>query len=237
MLLYGFESGIHTESMVSSSGPVVKLVLIVLIAFSILSWAIIALKIWQLRKARKETEKFLDLFWNIRNLDDIFNQSLSLRWSPVAIVFRAGYKELSRLKKSPDDSVAYTDEIKGSGKKIGIENIERALKRSLITETVRIEKYHTFLATTASSAPFIGLFGTVWGIMNAFEGIGKIGTASLAVVAPGISEALIATATGLAAAIPAVIAYNYFSGEADVLERQLDDFILEFLNICERYFL
>jgi len=237
MLLYGFESGVQTEGLVTSSGPVVKLVLIILVVFSIITWAVIALKVWQLRKARRETEKFLENFWSIRNLDEIYNKSLNFKWSPVAIVFRAGYKELSRVKQSPDDSIGFNNETPANNSKIGIENIERALKRSLINETVRLEKYHTFLATTTSSAPFIGLFGTVWGIMNAFQGIGKTGSASLAVVAPGISEALIATATGLAAAIPAVIAFNYFSGEADVLERQLDNFILEFLNICERYFL
>ncbi len=231
-----YASTLASPMTISSSGPVVKLVLFILIAFSVVTWAIILVKVFQVRKAKKQTEKFLELFWEIRNLEKIFDLSLDFRWSPVAEVFKAGYRELRKIKNSTmDDTVGFDGEGKHRGK-AGLENIERALKKSAIDETVRLERYHTFLATVASSSPFIGLFGTVWGIMNAFEGIGRLGSASLAVVAPGIAEALIATATGLAAAIPAVIAYNYFSRETEVLEMQLDNFILEFLNICERYF-
>ena len=221
---------------ISSSGPVVKLVLLILILFSVVSWAIIIVKIYQLRKARRQTLEFLDYFWEVRDLEKVFDKSTLFRWSPVAEVFKSGYRELRKLKGRQDDTVGFEGEGKHRNK-TGVENIERALKKTAIEETVRLEKYHTFLATVASSSPFIGLFGTVWGIMNAFEGIGRLGSATLAVVAPGIADALIATATGLAAAIPAVIAYNYFSRESEVLEMQLDNFILEFLNICERYFL
>ncbi len=232
-----FASTLSSSITVSSSGPVVKLVLFILIAFSVVTWAIIIVKIYQLRKAKKQTSDFLELFWEIRNLEKVFDESVRYKWSPVAEVFKAGYRELRRIKSSSgDDTVGFDGEGKHRNK-TGLENIERALKKSAIDETVRIERYHTFLATVASSSPFIGLFGTVWGIMNAFEGIGRLGSATLAVVAPGIADALIATATGLAAAIPAVIAYNYFNREAEVLEMQLDNFILEFLNICERYFI
>ncbi len=232
-----YASSLGSTMSISSSGPVVKLVLFILIAFSVVTWAVIIVKVLQLKKAKRQTEEFLDLFWEVRNLEKIFDVSSEFSWSPVAEVFKAGYRELRKIKSSSlDDTVGFDGEGKHRGK-VGLENIERALKRSAINETVRLERYHTFLATVASSSPFIGLFGTVWGIMNAFEGIGRVGSASLAVVAPGIAEALVATATGLAAAIPAVIAYNYFNREAEVLEMQLDNFILEFLNICERYFI
>ena len=116
----------------------------------------------------------------------------------------------------------------------GIENVSRALRRATNSEITRLEKYLTFLATTGSTSPFIGLFGTVWGIMTAFEGIGKTGSASLAVVAPGIAEALIATAIGLVAAIPAVMAYNHFQNKIRVLINEMDSFSTEFLNIVQR---
>ena len=146
--------------------------------------------------------------------------------SPVAQVFRSGYVELARLKKRSGD-----DDLGG-----GIENVERALRRSANAESTAMESMTAFLATVGSTAPFIGLFGTVWGIMKAFQDIGRMGSANLATVAPGISEALIATAAGLAAAIPAVIAYNFFLARIRVLEGEMEAFSSDFLNIVKRHF-
>jgi len=154
-------------------------------------------------------------------------------------VFRAGYTELGKLAKSRKESSQASDNP-GSDKLTmevrGIANVERALNRASDSESSKLESFLSFLATTGNASPFIGLFGTVWGIMNAFRGIGTKGTATLAVVAPGISEALIATAAGLAVAIPAVIFYNYYLNKVKVISLETDDFVSEFLNIIERYY-
>jgi biopolymer transport protein TolQ len=152
----------------------------------------------------------------------------------VAQVFRSGYEELvrvSRSKKENPSGEALTTELGG------VENVSRAMKRATSVEITKLEKYLTFLATTASAAPFIGLFGTVWGIMNAFRGLSVTHSSSIQAVAPGIAEALIATAVGLAAAIPALMAYNYFVQQTKVLAAEMDNFSHEFLNIAERHFL
>ena len=159
---------------------------------------------------------------------------------PLAEVFRAGYIELSKLSKTTQDSgrKPNPDDITSMSTELGgIDNVSRALRQAVISETTKLEKTLPFLATTGNTSPFIGLFGTVWGIMNAFKGIGVKGSASLAVVAPGISEALIATAAGLAAAIPAVVAYNYYLNRVRILVSDMDNFSSEFLNIVERHFL
>jgi biopolymer transport protein TolQ len=150
--------------------------------------------------------------------------------SPLTVLFNEGYGELKKLVDSDgkNDGGALSTDLGG------IENVSRALRRATNSEITRLEKYLTFLATTGSTSPFIGLFGTVWGIMTAFEGIGKTGSASLAVVAPGIAEALIATAIGLVAAIPAVMAYNHFQHKIRVLVKEMDNFSTEFLNIVQR---
>lgn len=209
------------------SGPVSFAALLLLIVFSVVSWAIIVHKWWFLRRAARESERFLTAFWDAKRLDQMYQQSDDYRGSPIAQVFRAGYIELARLKKRSGDE----DSLGG-----GIENVERALRRSQNSEATALESLTTFLATVGSTAPFIGLFGTVWGIMKAFQDIGRMGSANLATVAPGISEALIATAAGLAAAIPAVIAYNYFLSRIRVLTSEMESFSSDFLNIVKRHF-
>ena len=213
-----------------SAGLIVKLVLILLIFFSVVSWAIIGFKFFQVQRANSESDRFMDFFWKSKRFDTIASQVDRFANSPLTVLFNEGYGELKKVVEgngASEGSALSTD----LG---GIENVSRALRRATNSEITRLEKYLTFLATTGSTSPFIGLFGTVWGIMTAFEGIGKTGSASLAVVAPGIAEALIATAIGLVAAIPAVMAYNHFQNKIRVLIKEMDNFSTEFLNIVQR---
>ncbi len=212
------------------TGIVVKIDLLILIGFSVLSWTIIMFKFFQIYKANADSERFMDFFWKSKRFDAIASQVDRFNSSPLTMLFNEGYGELGKFMEGrgkADTSILSTD----LG---GIENVSRALRRATNSEITRLEKYTTFLATTGSTSPFIGLFGTVWGIMTAFEGIGKTGSASLAVVAPGIAEALIATAIGLVAAIPAVMAYNHFQHKIRVLIKDMDSFSTEFLNIVQR---
>ncbi len=232
------EGGMRQEglvTMVTGSGPVVQLVLYILILFSVFSWGIIFYKLRQVRVARKQSLRFTEIFWDTKNLTTIHTASQELKLSPVAQVFRAGYQELVRLTRTKRQNnpgeTALTTELGG------IENVERAMKRAANQEITRLERALTFLATTASATPFIGLFGTVWGIMTAFRGLSVTQSSSIQAVAPGIAEALIATATGLVAAIPAVIAYNHFARQIRVLSAEMENFSSEFLNIAERHFL
>jgi biopolymer transport protein TolQ len=222
--------GSDIVQMIVNAGPMVKFVLLILLFFSILSWAIIFMK-WSLfRKAKQETIFFLDLFWQSRGLDDIFQECDNLRYSPVVHVFKSGYSEIRRVSKINNRPT--TDEG-NKGEQTFMGNMERTLKRAALDQSNRLEKALSFLATTGNTAPFIGLFGTVWGIMEAFRGIGLKGSANLAVVAPGISEALIATAAGLAAAIPAVVAFNYFNNRVMVLRSEMDAFVSDFMSLFE----
>jgi len=212
------------------AGLVVKLVLIMLLFFSVVSWAIILFKLFQIHRANSESVRFMDFFWKSKRFDTIASQVDRFANSPLTVLFNEGYGELKKVVEgngASEGSALSTD----LG---GVENVSRALRRATNSEITRLEKYLTFLATTGSTSPFIGLFGTVWGIMTAFEGIGKTGSASLAVVAPGIAEALIATAIGLVAAIPAVMAYNHFQNKIRVLIKEMDSFSTEFLNIVQR---
>ncbi|MEW5725295.1 MAG: protein TolQ [Thermodesulfobacteriota bacterium] len=208
--------------MVLKAGPMVQFVMMVLLLFSIVSWAIIIFKSSQLGKARRHSYYFLDLFWKSRSLANIYAESDDYESSPVAQIFRVGYQELGRMRKAKADI------------RQGMENVQRALRRATASESTRLLRTLSFLATTGNAAPFIGLFGTVWGIMGSFHEIGQAGTASLATVAPGISEALVATAAGLAAAIPAVVAFNHFNSRVRVLEAEMMNFVSDFLNIIER---
>jgi biopolymer transport protein TolQ len=213
-----------------NAGIVVKLVLILLLFFSVVSWAIILFKLFQVHRANSESERFMDLFWKSSRFDTIASQVDRFAYSPLSVLFNEAYAELNKLmdKGTKSSGGALSTDLGG------IENVSRALRRATNSELTRLERYLTFLATTGSTSPFIGLFGTVWGIMTAFEGIGKSGSASLAVVAPGIAEALIATAIGLVAAIPAVMAYNHFQHKIRVLTNEMDSFSTEFLNIVQR---
>ena len=220
------------EHLFHGTGPVVMAVLWTLIACSAASWGIIFYKLGQLRRARKQSERFEEVFWESKSLGQIHTQSLDYKQSPVAQVFRAGYQELNRLTRSRRQ-----DEGEGEMELGGAANVERALRRAANQEVTRLEGALTFLATTAATAPFIGLFGTVWGIMDAFRGLSTAQSSSIQAVAPGISEALVATAVGLAAAIPAVVAYTHFLHEVRVLHSDMENFSAEFLNIAERHFL
>jgi len=214
-------------SLVLNSGPVVQGVLILLVLMSVKTWAIIWAKYGQIKKAQSQSKKFNDVFWSSNNLSEMEVSSKKLTNSPVAKVFSAGLKELKEIVRLQKESEV------GSGY---IESVDRALRRAKVEEITRIEKGTTFLATTASAAPFIGLFGTVWGIMNAFIGLSSVKSSSIQAVAPGISEALIATAIGLAAAIPAAIGYNYFAEQIKVQARDMDMFASRFLNIAKMHF-
>jgi len=221
------------------AGAVVKLVLIVLLFFSVLSWAIIIIKFRVFRKAEKESKAFQDHFWSSRNFSKAFMEAKKLVNSPVAAMFKSGYIDMEKIKKDrlqPSPSEAQVNQAAPRKLSEDVSTIDRTLKRVAGTEMAKLEKTLTFLATTGNATPFIGLFGTVWGIMDAFRQIGFRGSTSLAVVAPGISEALIATAAGLFAAIPAVIAYNYFLNKLRMLSSQMENFSAEFLNIVERHF-
>jgi biopolymer transport protein TolQ len=213
------------------AGLVVKIVLLILVIFSIISWAIIFIKWRFFRNARHETAYFMDLFWGNSEIGGVYKESEALIFSPVAQLFRAGYSELMRIKKiqGGPDSTGHETPLNGLA-----DYVERALKRATIQQVSRLDKALSFLATTGNTTPFIGLFGTVWGIMESFRGIGMSGSASLAVVAPGISEALIATAAGLAAAIPAVVAFNYFNNKAYEMTSEMDAFAADFLSLVVR---
>jgi biopolymer transport protein TolQ len=213
------------------AGLIVKLVLFILIFFSVVSWSIIIFKLVQIHRANRESLGFLDHFWEAKQFDSIAAKLAQFQNSPLIVLFNEGFSELKKLsdkERTRADKGVFTTELSG------IENVSRALRRATNSEITRLEKYTTFLATTGSTAPFIGLFGTVWGIMSAFKGIGESGSASLAVVAPGIAEALIATAIGLVAAIPAVMGYNHFQNRIKVLISEMDNFSTEFLNIVQR---
>jgi len=212
------------------SGPVVQFVLWILIALSVITWGIVISKITHVRTAKKESKEFDNIFWSSKNLSRILEVAKDLDSSPVANVYLAGHKELTEiLETSEKDAQNVSNE--------DLNDIERALKKAKSEELNRLETGTTFLATTASAAPFIGLFGTVWGIMNAFIGLANVKSSSIQAVAPGISEALIATAIGLAAAIPAAIFYNVFMHQVRYLSRGIDSFSAEFLNIARRHFL
>jgi len=223
--------GIDYLQVVLRAGVVGQSVLSLLAVASAVSWAIIAKKAVQLRRAEAESAKFLSVFWQSKRLDAIYQAAEQLGASPLGAVFRAGYVELSKVtQKKEGDGAAMSDQLGG------IENVERALKRAASAEVTALERRVSFLGTTASAAPFVGLFGTVWGIMRAFHQIYLAGNANLATVALPISESLIATAVGLFAAIPAVVAYNFFVSRIRVLDGEMQNFSSDFLNIVRRHF-
>ena len=226
-------------ALVAHAGWVVKAVLVVLLFFSAACWAIILYKYRMIRRARVQSTKFLKVFWMDHPLSTLIRTAKQYPDSPLSRLFEAAYLEMNKInsrgaggRNNPGGDVV---EVVGGVDALGIERIRRALNRAAVSEITRLERSITFLATTGSTAPFIGLFGTVWGIMDAFRGIGARGSASLAVVAPGISEALVATAAGLAAAIPAVVAYNHFVRKIRVLSNEMENFSSEFLSIAEQY--
>jgi len=222
--------GIDYWAVATGGGPVVVGVLLILLASSVWSWTIIVRKYLHLRRAEQQSVVFLEAFWKSKRLDTIYESADKLPVSPVCQVFRAGYVELSKVTTATEESDDLSTQLGG------MENVERALKRAANAELSHLEQSVPFLATVAAAAPFVGLFGTVWGIMGAFHDITVAGNASLTTVAQPISEALIATAVGLFAAIPAVVAYNAFSAKIRLLENEMGNFAADFLNIVKRHF-
>ncbi|MDD4273289.1 MAG: protein TolQ [Desulfobacter postgatei] len=216
--------------MITNAGPVVKFIMLLLLFFSIISWSIIFIKFRYVRKSFKDSADFTEVFWQCRTLADAFSKAKTLRSSPLGRIFIAAYMEASRTENK--ENLASKKNSGSTFQTMG--SVKRTLNRAINVENRRLTQLISFLATAGNTAPFIGLFGTVWGIMSTFQGIGLSGSASLAVVAPGISEALVATAAGLAVAIPAVMAYNYFNDRTRVLNSELQSFSSDLLNIIER---
>ena len=231
-----FSSGI--TGYFKNVGPVGAVVLAILVLFSLMSWAIIIYKGASLRRAHSQSDTFLQVFRKSSKFSEVNSVCAQLKASPLVGVFQAGYMEVNQQVRG-QGAKQEGKEKDAAGPKPTVRSLDalsRALARAATVESTRIERRLSFLATTATVTPFIGLFGTVWGIMSAFADIGRMGSANLAVVAPGISEALITTAMGLLAAIPAAVFYNFFSSRIRVLGSMLDDFAMEFLNIVERNF-
>ena len=215
------------------ASEVVKGVLVLLMLMSLISWYVIGTKSLYLSRAMGRSNRFLDAFWKTSRLDDVWKLSEDMGPSPISEVFRAGYVELAKLRRRRNEQGG---EMAAETHVGDIESVERSLSRARTTAVTEMESKVPFLATTASAAPFISLFGTVWGIMNSFRNIGAKGAANLATVAPGIAEALVATAIGLVAAIPAVMAYNYLSRRIRVISAEMETFANDFLNIIRRRF-
>ena len=221
--------------MIMHAGPMVKFVMLLLLAFSLGSWTIIILKFTTFKKAREESAFFIDTFWKSKNLADAYKTAQETTASPEAAIFTLGFNELQKLGRSKAAKQKGDETLEMQ--LAGMDNLKRTLRKSEDQEIIRLSRSLSFLATTGSATPFIGLFGTVWGIMTSFQEIGMRGSASLAVVAPGISEALVATAAGLAVAIPAVVFYNYYNNELSNMESDMQSFSADFLNLVERDFL
>lgn len=222
------------SDMILHAGPVGQLVMLTLLIFSVVSWSIVIMKARLFKKVRLDSEDFIETFWNSSNLSEAYTNASEFEYSPQAEVFVAGFGELEKINKIrnriDDGKTADTLDMQLAT----MDNLKRAVRKAASQKINQLGSNLPFLATTGSAAPFIGLFGTVWGIMASFHDIGQRGSASLAVVAPGISEALVATAAGLAVAIPAVIFYNYFSNKLDEIDGEISNFSTDFLNLVER---
>ncbi len=229
-------------SLIVQTGIIAKAVLLILLFFSLMSWTLIFMKFRALRRGQQESARFLRIFRSAKNLYTAFEESKRFARSPIAMVFQEGYRELSHMVKGNPgpgnpDLVAHEPSARAAEMiihKEPLELISRTLRHASMKEVAQQERNLIFLATTGNVTPFIGLFGTVWGIMDAFASIGQAGSANLGAVAPGISEALITTAAGLGAAIPAVIAYNYFLNRIRRQSTEMELFGLEFLGLAER---
>lgn len=221
--------------LLADASPISQLVLAILLAFSVVSWAVIIYKLQAFRRVERQTATFLDVFRRSSKFSEVQAVCKSLEGSPLVGMFQAGYAELNlQLRQSP--AAGSPGSSGGRPTLKSLASVDRALLRASSLEVTKLERRVPFLATTASITPFIGLFGTVWGIMLAFFNIGQQGSTDLAVVAPGIADALIATAFGLFAAIPALYFYNHFTTKVKLYATEMDDFALEFLNIAERNF-
>ncbi|MCU0232814.1 MAG: MotA/TolQ/ExbB proton channel family protein [Thermoanaerobaculales bacterium] len=214
------------------TGWVAKIVLAILVVFSLASWSVILAKWRELGAAGRASDRFIRVFREASRLNEAAATASKHRASPLAGMFQAGYTELEAQIRSQrrEGEAGATLKLKS------INGVQRALQRALGAEVERLQRALPMLATTASATPFIGLFGTVWGIMNTFHAIGATGSTSIVTVAPGIAEALVNTAAGLLAAIPAVVAYNHLLAKVRVLRRRMEDFELEFVNLVDRNF-
>ena len=221
---------VNIFAMFWNAGLVVKFVMLLLLFFSVMSWTIVFQKLLLFKRVRSETLVFLDNFWSSKNLAEAYKAALETSLCPEAAIFRSGYAELQKIGKKKSAEELQTLEMRLAG----MNNLKRVLQKTAGKESFQLGKSLSFLATAGSSTPFIGLFGTVWGIMASFKEIGVRGSASLAVVAPGISEALVATAAGLAVAIPAVIFYNLYANQVETFEGKMESFSADFLNLVER---
>ncbi len=219
-------------AMMIHTGLMVKTVMLILLFFSVVSWSIIIMKQLMFRRVRQNSEEFLDRFWASKTLNGAYDSAKEYTLSPEAAVFVSGFHELKKLSAAREHQEPERETL--DMQLATLDNLKRSLRKAHIFEIDRLGRSLPFLATTGSAAPFIGLFGTVWGIMSSFQDIGMRGSASLAVVAPGISEALVATAAGLAVAIPAVISYNFFANKLSEFDSDIEHFSTDFLNLIER---
>ncbi|MXY24657.1 MAG: Tol-Pal system subunit TolQ [Acidobacteria bacterium] len=226
-----FGSGII--NLIAQSSLLSQAVLATLLIFSVASWGIIVFKLLQFRRVESQTGAFVEVFRKSRKFSEVQSVCKSLAASPLTGVFQAGYVELNtQLRQSEGTGMEGSQQPSLRS----FEALDRALLRASNVEVTKLERHVPILATTASITPFIGLFGTVWGIIIAFQGIAETGSTNLAAVAPGIADALIATLAGLFAAIPAVYFYNHLTNKVKLTASAIDDFSLEFLNIAERHF-
>ncbi|MDE2180587.1 MAG: MotA/TolQ/ExbB proton channel family protein [candidate division NC10 bacterium] len=232
----------NVVSLVVQAGLVAKTVLLILLSFSLMSWTLIFMKFGVFRRGQRESTQFLQIFRSAKNLTTVFEESKRFAKSPIVSLFQEGYRELSQLVKGsqgPANQWPAANEPRATAAdmplhKEPLDLISRTLRHASMKEVAQQERNLIFLATTGNVTPFIGLFGTVWGIMDAFASIGQAGSANLGAVAPGVAEALITTAAGLGAAIPAVIAYNYFVNRVRRQATEMELFGLEFLTLAER---
>ena len=221
-ILFASFVGGEIVRLISQSGPVAQAVLVILLLFSVFSWSVMLAKWSAMRRAHQQSGRFLRAFRKAARLEDVAAIAPQFRENPLASVFDGGYTEYRRQVGNPGGGIR------------SMTAIERATQIAASEELTRLERRLPWLATTGAVTPFIGLFGTVWGIIDAFHGLGTAGAATLRAVAPGISEALVTTAAGLFAAIPAVIAYNHFTHSIREFAARMGDFALEFLNAVER---
>lgn len=212
----------------------VRFIMVTLLIFSVVSWTIVLMKWNLLRKIRIDSEDFVQGFWSSANLNEAFKDAEDYTYSPEASIFITGFSELQKINKVQNKKAKDEHSPNLSMQMAAMDNLKRAVRKAETQKFHQFNRALPFLATTGSASPFIGLFGTVWGIMTSFHEIGQKGSASLAVVAPGISEALVVTAAGLFVAIPAVIAYNFFSNKFEQVDAEAQDFTTDFLNLVER---
>ncbi len=215
----------------AESKGVILAVILIEAALVVVAAFVVIYKFIQISQAQSQSVTFLDRFWESKRLDDIYRVAEGLKYSPLAVMFKAGYVELSKVKKKGEqDNQSMHERMDDTA------NIERALTRARVSEMTKLETLQPFLATTGSASPFIGLFGTVWGIMEAFLAIANTGQADLASISKPIAEALATTAVGLMSAVPAVVAFNYFNRRLKVLSSEMQTFTSDYLNIIRRHF-